>query len=68
MNEVQKLIDEGVAMLDMIDAVEAREEKERTMGSMALSSYCEDMFQQAMAKVHEAYSLCKPEEDGTLES
>lgn len=53
----ESLVAEGNAILADLDAVVAREERERTMGSMALSSYRYDMYHKAMGKFHEAYEL-----------
>lgn len=61
-SKAEQLIDEGHATLLMIDAVNAREEKQRTMGSMALSSYRSDMYHKAMQKFHEAYELEEKEQ------
>lgn len=68
LSESQRVFDEGLAMLDKIDEVRAQQDKERTMGSMALSSYCEDMFHHAMDKFHLAFELRKAAEDGKLEA
>jgi hypothetical protein len=53
----EELMDEGHAILARLDEVNEREDKERTMGSMALSSYRSDMYHRAMAKFNEALEL-----------
>lgn len=66
-SEIQRLMDEGHAILLMMDAVDAREEKQRTMGSMALSSYRSDMYHRALGKFNQALELHKAGEEGKLE-
>ncbi len=65
--EIEQLVAEGHAILLMIDAVDAREEKQRTMGSMALSSYRSDMYHKARDKFNQACALQLREEKGRLE-
>lgn len=60
-SDADRLVAEGTAILAEIDAVVAREEQERTMGSMALSSYRHDMYLKAMGKFDEAYKLEREE-------
>lgn len=55
--EAQRLIDEGRAILTELDAFNEQEEVERTMGSMASSSYRSDMYHRAMAKFKEASDM-----------
>lgn len=66
MSEVQRLVDEGNALLAEIDRVVAEQEKKRTWGSMALSSFRSDNFHHAMEKFDQAAKLRKAEEEGTL--
>lgn len=63
--KADQLIDEAKAILEELDALEDRESKERTMGSMALSSYRSDRYHEAMRKFHEAYELREEENAGT---
>ena len=63
-SKADQLVDEGKAILDELDALEDRESKKRTMGSMALSSYRSDRYHEAMRKFHEAYEIEKRDEDG----
>jgi hypothetical protein len=64
--DAERLLAEGYAILAEIDAVNAREATERTMGNMALSSYRSDMYHRAMRKLHEAYeAMDKKETEGT---
>lgn len=56
-SEYDRLVDEGKALLDELDAFNEREEKERTMGSMASSSYRSDMFRRAVDKFREAIAI-----------
>lgn len=63
--DAERLLAEGHDILDRIDAVNEREAKERTMGSMALSSYRSDMYSRAMGKFNEAYeAMHKKETEG----
>jgi hypothetical protein len=64
-SEASRLVAEGVAILHELDAVVEREEKERTMGSMALSSLRSDWYGHAMGKFREALEADKRERNGS---
>ncbi len=53
-SEAERLVAEGNAILAELDALNEREDKERTMGSMAISSIRSDWYHRAMAKFSEA--------------
>ena len=61
--EIERLINEGNAILRGLDVLGEQQSKvERTWGSMALSSYRSDKYQEAMRKFHEAFELDKEAE------
>lgn len=66
MSEADRLIAEGQALLKAIDDLDAEQEKERTWGSMALSSFRSDNFHLALEKFRQADELLQAEENAKL--
>jgi hypothetical protein len=62
LDEVDRLIEEGNAHLSSIDRVESESKKDKSWGSMAITSFKSGAFYQAMEKFRQAGEILEKRE------